>query len=258
MKEMKERLVEFFLRVFGFFLLFGTLFLMCFSLYHLNDKESIRSSSSGVALIPPTAEEQVERLRVQNRLERWDIREEVFDSLISDAVTCPSNLSLSMRIRFGEGDNGVALTFDRHIAVIKRVFQVQNFFDGEITSPVLVRGNDSHKPTIEWICVNMSAFFSEKRGTIEEILQKNSSSAFLADEGLVLIWVFPEIVKKISSQNPPFFLGGYRAQLTIAGSQRETVPCIFWDNTWGRMGIGFDFLESRKPPSFSIPIIIPI
>jgi len=164
MKEMKERLVEFFLRVFGFFLLFGTLFLMCFSLYHLNDKESIRSSSSGVALIPPTAEEQVERLRVQNRLERWDIREEVFDSLISDAVTCPSNLSLSMRIRFGEGDNGVALTFDRHIAVIKRVFQVQNFFDGEITSPVLVRGNDSHKPTIEWICVNMSAFFSEKRG----------------------------------------------------------------------------------------------
>src|SRR3989338_9163676 len=63
-------------------------------------------------------------LRRANEEEGWGIPIENINYLAETVPTLPKGrfVFLSFRIRFGEGDEGVALTFERHAKRIKEVF----------------------------------------------------------------------------------------------------------------------------------------
>ena len=133
-----------------------------------------------------TVEEQIAALRLANEEEGWNIPEETFTRLAETAPAWPQGRDSyrSFRIRFGEGDEGVARTFEAHAARIKRIFGENKFWRwvylrSDKKYLRLLAGNASHKPVVEWTIVHLDA--NRKRKSIEAVRGPKS----LADEGLV-------------------------------------------------------------------------
>lgn len=165
--------------------------------------------------------------------EAWHIPEEVFYGLEKTAPPWPEGRDSfrSLRIRFGHGDEGVALTYAAHRRRINSVFGVDHFDNVERRSPLwrrsnsppkldeidtnvrLLNGNKTHVPVVEWVIIDLSANLDAK--TIEAVRGPRS----LADEGLVLTWLFPnrihaidsdsEFCRNINGEMPQFTLAGY-------------------------------------------------
>ncbi len=145
--------------------------------------------------------------RVQEVLGTWRFDELTIANLRETAPAWPKGADAfrSLRIRWGEGDEGVALTFERHTEAMERVFG-EKYFRSELLlsgkAPYLgtdverlrlLNGNETHKPTVEWIIVpNLSQNYKRKCG-ITWLRHRNS----LADEGLALAWLFPNRVRAI-------------------------------------------------------------
>jgi len=102
-------------------------------------------------------------LRRANHEEKWGITEEDFIRLVKTAPAWPKGRHAyrSFRIRFGEGSDGVALTFERHVARIKWAFGEKCFWrwehlhSGKVPykgEPVerlrLLNGDQTHKAVI--------------------------------------------------------------------------------------------------------------
>ena len=181
-----------------------------------------------------TVEQQIAALRQQNELGNWDIPEEVFDSLAESAPEWPEGRDAyrSFRIRFGEGRDGMIQTFEAHAAAIKRVHAkfwrwdlllsgAHEYQDEEVERLRLLAGNDTHHAVVEWIIVDLSAH--RERESITAV-RDNSS---LADEGLVMAWLFPERVQAIDYDKwSAWFCAGYESNIPGRSASWTHVPIV--------------------------------
>jgi hypothetical protein len=166
------------------------------------------------------SEQLLELIRANDEGE-WGVTDHDIARLAATAPSWPigKHAYRSLRIRFGEGDDGVALTFERHVARIRSVFGEIGFWrwehlrSGRVTykgKPVerlrLLNGNHTHKPVIEWVIVDLDTH--RKRDSITAVRGIKS----LADELLVIAWMFPNMIRAIDYDKlPGFFAAGYES-----------------------------------------------
>lgn len=166
-----------------------------------------------------TADDLLLALMRANDEEKWGIADKDIARLAATAPIWPKgkHAYLSFRIRFGEGDEGVAMTFERHVARIKAVFTEKGFSRGEHLhsgkvpfkgEPVerlrLLSGNNTHKACVEWVTVDLSTH--RERDSVTAV----RSSKSLADELLVVTWLFPDMIRAIDCEElPGLFAAGY-------------------------------------------------
>lgn len=183
-----------------------------------------------------SVDEQIIALRAQNIAGNWGISEEKLQELANTAPAWPTGKEAyrSFRIRFGEKRDGVINTFEKHIAAIKRVhdpkfWRWELLLSGEhpyqnkkVDRLRLLNGNDSHHATVEWVIINdLSA--NRKRNSITAVRGQKS----LADEGLVLAWLFPKRVQAIDYKElPAWYCAGYENNVPGLGGE-----------PWGRVTI---------------------
>lgn len=171
-----------------------------------------------------SVEQQLTALRRANDEEKWGVTEDDFKHLASTAPAWPKGRHAyrSFRIRFGEGSKGVAKTFEAHCTRIKHVFSEDRYWQWEplhsgsisfeARPPVerlrLLNGNQTHKHVIEWIGVGLDAH--RNRDSITAV--RNSKS--LADELLVIAWMFPDMIRAIDYDKfPGLLVAGYEVNV---------------------------------------------
>ncbi len=214
-----------------------------------------------------TVEEQITALRNAIKEEGWLITEEQVANLVAAAPAWPKGRDSyrSLRIRFGEGDAGVEKTFEAHAARFKRVHAKNWRWDlllsgkkpytapGKKAEDVerlrLFVGNASHKPTIEWCVIDLEA--NRQRKNISAVRKSNS----LADEGVVLGWLFPKRVEAINYGDwCAWFLGGY--ELNVPGHDGKSwqgVPWVGRDLDGGTSLLGASWRSSGSSEC-SVPV----
>ncbi len=187
-----------------------------------------------------TVEDQIKALRVANEEEGWGITEEVFIRLQETAPAWPKGFDAfrSFRIRWGTGDEGVALTFERHAARFKRVhgdkawrwellLSAPTPYNGKMVKRLRLLGdkNASHVPVVEWITTDLQAH--RNRTSVEAVRSEKS----LADEGIVLGWLFPKRVEGIDYKKwCAWYCAGYELNVPEHdGSPWCDVPCVCRD-----------------------------
>lgn len=210
-----------------------------------------------------TVDEQLAALRVQNEAGNWGITEDVFSRLAETAPAWPKGKDAyrSLRIRFGEGDEGVALTFERHAEVMKRVHDPKFWrwellhsgtvpYQGKPTERLrLLNGNQSHHAVVEWVVISdLSA--NRKRKDITSV--RNAQS--LADEGLVLAWMFPKRAQAIDYDKwCAWYCGGYEANVPEDGDEEWQIVVVVSRSTVSgkvRLDAGW---RSHDYPDCSVP-----
>lgn len=170
-----------------------------------------------------SVDQQLTALRRANDEERWGITEEDFERLATTAPVWPQGKQAyrSLRIRFGEGSEGVQQTFERHVARIKSVFGERSFWRWEHLhsgkapykgKPVdrlrLLNGDHTHKAVIEWVIVDLETH--RKRDSVTAVRSVKS----LADELLVVAWMFPDMIRAIDYDKlPGLFAAGYESNV---------------------------------------------
>ncbi len=181
-----------------------------------------------------TLDAQLNALRRANDEEKWGLTEEDFKRLAATAPAWPQGKHAyrSFRIRFGEGDDGVAKTFEAHYIRIQHVFGEGRYWRWEHlhSSPTpykgddralkqrlgdkpierlrLLSGNHTHKPVIEWIVADLDT--NRERESITAVRDAKS----LADELLVIAWLFPDMIRAIDYDKlPGLFAGGYEVNV---------------------------------------------
>jgi hypothetical protein len=180
----------------------------------------------------------IERFRQANQAQGWGITEDAFTRLLDTAPTLPEGRLAfrSFRIRFGEGQPGVEETANAHIAEIIRVHGEQNVrrWDDLRTDRKhlrLLAGNKTHKPTVEWCVIDLDAH--RRRQSVTAVRGPKS----IADEGLVLPWLYPGYQRSIDYKvNPGYYLAGY--ELHVPGSGQDTwshAPLALWHLDEGKV-----------------------
>jgi hypothetical protein len=198
--------------------------------------ERIRQAEEAATKNPfsQTVPELIARLWVENHLGNWGIPSETFIRLERTAPELPSGRDSyrSFRIRWGEGDEGVALTFERHAAAMKRVhlkfwrwdllLSGKHPYKGEDVERLrLLSGNASHKPVVEWVIIHLDA--NRTRKSVDAVRGPKS----LADEGLVVAWLFPKRVEAIDyDKNSAWLCGGYELNVPEYDGSWRYVPCV--------------------------------
>lgn len=184
-----------------------------------------------------TVEEQIAALRAANEEEKWGITEEQFKHLEVSAPSWPKGFDAfrSFRIRWGTGDDGVALTFERHADRFKRVhgdkawrwellLSAPSPYKGKVVKHLRLLGdkNASHVPVVEWITTDLQV--NRNRTSVEAVRSEKS----LADEGIVLGWLFPKRVEAIDYKKwCAWFCAGY--ELNAPENDDKSwyyVPCV--------------------------------
>jgi hypothetical protein len=203
-----------------------------------------------------TVEEQIAAFRLANVEEGWGIQDEVIDELSKTAPAWPAGRDAyrSFRIRFGEGDEGVAQTFEAHVARIHRVFDKDGFWrfpqlNSDAMHMRLVAGSQSHVPVIEWITLRLDSH--RKRKSVEDVRGLNS----LADEGLVLAWLFPKRVEAINNADWCGWFLGYDLHLPLSEKTWLSAPCIYRCVSTNRVSLLADRI-STTDAGYSVPIIL--
>lgn len=160
-----------------------------------------------------TVEQQIGALILANYEEKWGIPEEDFARLVATAPAWPKgeHAYRSFRIRFGEWGEGVALTFERQLARITSVFGESGFWYRRFLTDRkrlrLLKGNQTHKPVIEWIVADLDTH--RKRDSVTAVRGPKS----LADELLVIAWLFPDMIRAIDYDKLPGLLAaGYEVK----------------------------------------------
>lgn len=187
-----------------------------------------------------SVDQQLTALRRANDEEKWGLTEADFSRLTETAPAWPQGKHAyrSFRIRFGEGSEGVQLTFERHVARIKSVFGESGFWrwehlhSGKIPykgKPVdrlrLLNGDHTHKAVIEWVIVDLGTH--RKRDSVRAVRGMKS----LADELLVVAWVFPDMIRAIDYDKlPGLFAAGYESNILGCGGAWRNVVFVSFDH----------------------------
>jgi len=218
-----------------------------------------------------TVEEQLAALRQANEEEsasnpHWvRIPEEDFASLAATAPAWPKGKHAyrSFRIRFGEGDEGVAKTFEAHNARIQHVFgeggywRWEHLHSGSVPykgEPVerlrLLNGNHMHKPVVEWIVADLDTH--RKRDSVTAVRGPKS----LADELLVIAWLFPDMIRAIDyDKNPGIFAAGYEVNTPECGDESwQSVVIVYFNRRSRRVYV---HVSDRSHPTsdYSVPAL---
>jgi len=162
-----------------------------------------------------SVEETLSRLRLANKEEGWRIEEEVICALADTAPEWPDGpfSFRSLEIRWGEGHEGVLLTFNRHLDRIRRTYGDQLDIELGLLSATaslcLAAGDDTHHAGVRWVTFK-----------IEDATYDNQRAVFgpkpLADVGLSFAWLFREYFERtdiyswVAETTYPFLhMGGY-------------------------------------------------
>lgn len=217
-------------------------------------QKAIEASDRNPFEQPVTA--QIVALRRANFEEGWGIPDEAIDRLIGTAPAWPKGRDSyrSFRIRFGEGDDGVARTFKAHVARIKRVHGDEKCWRWDLlrsdkTHLRLLSGNASHKPVVEWIIVHLDV--NRERPSVEAVRGPKS----LADEGLVMAWLFPKRVEAIDYDKLcAWFCAGYELSVPErAGESWQHVPYVSFNRDGRRVELGAGW-RSYDSSDCSVPV----
>ncbi|MFA5185041.1 MAG: hypothetical protein WC551_00985 [Patescibacteria group bacterium] len=175
-----------------------------------------------------TVEQQLASLRKANDEEcglnpHWErIQEEVFARLAATAPPWPLGLHVyrSLRIRFGEGEEGVRQTFNAHEMRFHSTFGQSRFWKFRYCNRMtLLNGSHTHRGVIEWVKADLGV--NRTRESIKSVRSENS----MADELLTLAWLFPDMIKAIDGKVlPSLVLAGY--QFGGSPASRHMVPVI--------------------------------
>jgi hypothetical protein len=176
-----------------------------------------------------SVDQQLTALRRANDEEKWGLTEDDFMRLTSTAPAWPRGKYAyrSFRIRFGEGAEGVAKTFEAHYERIQHVFGEGRYWRWELLrsgrveyrgAPVerlrLLSGNHTHHAVVEWIVADLDA--NRKRESITAVRDSKS----LADELLVIAWLFPDMIRAIDYDKlPGLFAAGYEVNVPENGGE---------------------------------------
>lgn len=210
-----------------------------------------------------TVGQQLKRLREANDAQGWKLDEGVFTRLTETAPDWPLGRDVfrSLRIRFGVGHSGVALTFETHAAEIERVFGEDQFRRGETVlsfthtyskdDPARLRllvGNDSHKPVIEWVIVDLSA-----HRDVDKVVRGPSS---IADEGLVFTWMFPERIWATNrTALPAFLMAGYEINIPERkGVEMQDIPGVSFNRKKRQVSLD-SYWHGEVYSGFSVPVL---
>jgi hypothetical protein len=178
-----------------------------------------------------SVEVQLAALRRANNEEGWGIPEEVFEMLAKTAPAWPNGRLAfrSLRVRFGEGDEGVALTFERHAKRIKTVFSEKRHWRWPNLRSTkqylrLLVGDNTHHAVVEWITFDLNT--NRERNSITAVRGPKS----LADELFTFTWLFPDYIRSINyNDNPGLFAGGYELNVPeYDGEPWRRVPYVRW------------------------------
>lgn len=175
-----------------------------------------------------TVPEQIKALTTANREMGWGISNETIIRLAETAPAWPNGFDSyrSFRIRFGEGCEGVAQTFEAHALRIQGVHKDLEFCRWEFLRSDnnhlrLLSGNTTHKPTIDWIIVHLDANRVRKSGV------PIRDSNLLADEGLVMAWLFPERLRATDRvQWTIWYCAGYEVNIPEIHCSWNNAPYV--------------------------------
>lgn len=156
------------------------------------------------------AEELLAELSLANIQQHWGIPQETFDRLAAHVPVWPKGPDsfLSFRIRFGKGDAGVEQTLEAHAAYMERRFEAKferwTLIRSDAAHLRLSYGNYTHTPTVEWIYVHLNTCRTRRK------IQARRGECPLADEGLVLAWLYPQRIEAIDYRKwHGLFCAGY-------------------------------------------------
>ncbi len=203
-----------------------------------------------------SVEVQIAALRRANDEEGWGIPVEDINRLTETAPAWPKGRLAfrSFRIRFGEGDEGVAKTFEAHAKLVNAVFGGKFWrWDYLLSAKDRLRllvGNHTHKPTVEWVVIDLDAH--RKRNSITAVRGPKS----LADELFVFTWLFPDYIRSINyEENPGIFAGGYELNVPeYDGEPWQRVPCVSWDRDRARVELDAGW-RSDVNSVYSVPVL---
>lgn len=212
-----------------------------------------------------SVEDQLAALRRANDEEKWGLTEVDFACLASSAPAWPQGKQAyrSFRIRFGEGSEGVQLTFERHVARIKSVFGAGGFwrwehlhsgkvpFEGKPVDRLrLLNGDHTHKAVIEWVIVDLGTH--RKRDSITAVRGVKS----LADELLVVAWMFPDMIRAIDYDKlPGLFAAGYESNVPERdGEAWRRVVFVDFDRDCHRVLVSA-YERTKAGSDYSVPVL---
>jgi hypothetical protein len=210
-------------------------------------------------------DEQLAALFNANDEEKWGMSEEDFNRLDDTAPAWPKGRHAyrSFRIRFGKGGEGVARTFEAHVARIQRVFgeegcwRWEHLHSGSVPyegEPVeclrLLAGDHTHKPVIEWIITDLG--MHRKRDSVTAVRDSRS----LADELLVIAWLFPDMIRAIDCDKfPGLFAAGYEVNSPVHDVEAwQRVVLVNFDRGNCRMLISARE-RNRADSIYSVPVL---
>lgn len=177
-----------------------------------------------------------------------------------------------LRVRFaGVKKEGVATTFEAHARHIYAMFPngsdvmidfllmseqpvhipVANIAERKEYRLRLLVGNDTHKPTVEWVCFDIDT--NQQRESITAVRGPRS----LADELLVFMWMFPDYIRSIDyKENPGLFAGGYEANFPeISSGSWQEVPFVGWDRKESSLKRSALWCKNNDP-GYSVPVLL--
>lgn len=209
-----------------------------------------------------SVKEQLDRLHAASTA--WESCGDVYNRLRETAPEWPNGRDVfrSLRIRFGTGSEGVSKTFEHHAVEIEHVFGEDQYQRAKTVlsfthtysknDPARLRllaGNDTHKPVIEWVIVDLSAH--RKCTRIADVRGPKS----IADEGLVLAWMFPERIRATDYEElPAFFLAGYELNVPEECAELwDSVPYISFDLGNHKVELNYDWCSSDRS-DYSVPV----
>lgn len=204
------------------------------------------------------------RFRKANEQEGWGFGEEIFAHLAATVPAWPKGRDtfLSLRVRWGEGRDGVIETFERHSARIRNVFGEEKFwrweyllsgehpYKGELVDRLkLHAGNGTHYTVVEWVIVDLAA--NRERESVIAV----RGSASLADEGLAIAWLYPERVQAIEyDKYSAWFCAGYELDVPESdGESWRSVPLVHFFRSYGMVGLSAHW-RSGDHPGYSVPV----
>lgn len=203
-----------------------------------------------------TASEQIKTLILQSNTGKWRVDHETVERLQSTAPEWPEGRDAfrSFRIRFGNGDEGVIETCMAHTEAIRRTNNGANLMawesvlsdrvigrKGDYRRLRLLGGNGQHHAEIEWIIIHdLSAH------RFREDVSAVRGEGSLADEGLVLAWMFPDRIRTIDYREwCGWYCAGYEVNVPNVGRQPwPGVPSIGRHQNSGKIDLNIHWCTS--------------
>lgn len=211
-------------------------------------------------------EVQLAALHRANDEEGWGITKDDFLRLASTAPAWPKGKHAyrSFRIRFGEGDEGVAKTFEAHCMRIQHIFGESGYQRGKYlySNPTpykggkpterlrLLIGNHTHHAVVDWILADLDTYW------VRENVDAVRDAKSLADELLVIAWLFPDRIRATDHiKLRCMFAAGYEVSIPEFDAKTwQRMVVVYFDYNYNIVRVTSEM--SNSSPEFSVPRLL--